>query len=145
MNEVRNAKIRNAAYALTGDVEWYEGRALQTAQFDAAAFSGRVHGSHDLVHAAMGISGEAGELVDAVKKHVAYGQELDTVNVIEELGDLMWYITLAADAVGSSLRNVMLRNVSKLNKRYRSGAFSETEASTRDFDAERAALEGEQK
>ena len=36
-----------------------------------------------LIHAAMGIAGEAGELLDAVKKHVVYDKELNMGNIIE--------------------------------------------------------------
>jgi hypothetical protein len=56
-----------------------------------------------LMHATFGISGEAGELLDAVKKHIIYGKPLDRENVVEELGDLEFYLedlraTLASPA-----------------------------------------------
>lgn len=44
-----------------------------------------------LLHMRMGIKGELGELVDAYKKHLVYGKELDRANVREELGDVMFY------------------------------------------------------
>ena len=40
----------------------------------------------------VGVSGEAGELLDAVKKAVIYRKPLDLENVIEELGDLEFYM-----------------------------------------------------
>jgi hypothetical protein len=43
-------------------------------------------------HHATGISGEAGELLDAIKKVMIYNKPLDRENVIEELGDLEWYM-----------------------------------------------------
>lgn len=46
----------------------------------------------DLVHMAMGVSGEAGELLDAVRKHAIDGEELDIENMKEELGDLEFYM-----------------------------------------------------
>ena len=43
-------------------------------------------------HMAMGILGELGEIVDAVKKHYVYGRPLDKVNLMEEVGDIFWYL-----------------------------------------------------
>ena len=45
-----------------------------------------------LVHMGMGVVGEMGEIVDAMKKTVIYGKTLDMVNVKEEVGDTCWYI-----------------------------------------------------
>ena len=39
----------------------------------------------DLMHAALGLSGEAGEFADCIKKHLAYGQPLDKANAAEEI------------------------------------------------------------
>lgn len=84
-----------------------------------------------LVHATMGINGESGELLDAVKKHVFYRKPLDVVNVKEEIGDIMWYCAIALDCVGSSFSEVMEMNKEKLSKRYSSGSFSEKQAQDR--------------
>jgi hypothetical protein len=43
-------------------------------------------------HMAIGVTGELGEIADAVKKHVIYGKPLDLVNLAEEGGDCWWYI-----------------------------------------------------
>lgn len=45
-----------------------------------------------LVHMALGLAGEMGELIDALKRHHIYGKELDQVNIVEEVGDLAWYM-----------------------------------------------------
>lgn len=74
-----------------------------------------------LMHASMGITGEAGELMDAIKKHIMYNKELDLDNVKEELGDLCWYMAIMLDTVGSSFEEVMKLNFQKLEKRYPSG------------------------
>ena len=44
------------------------------------------------LHAALGVSGEAGELADAVKKEYIYMKPRDRKNIVEELGDLRFYI-----------------------------------------------------
>lgn len=43
-------------------------------------------------HMILGIISEVGELADAYKKHLAYGKELDKVNVLEEIADIFWYV-----------------------------------------------------
>lgn len=83
-----------------------------------------------LMHGAIGISGEAGELMDAVKKHVMYGKPLDSSNVLEEVGDLLWYISLVLNSVDSTFEEVMQLNHDKLEKRY-PGGFTEALAQLR--------------
>lgn len=85
----------------------------------------------DLIHASMGISGEAGELLDAIKKHVIYDKELDVANVIEELGDLEFYMEQIRQRIGVTRDECIRRNIKKLSKRYSSGSYSDKEASTR--------------
>ena len=75
----------------------------------------------ELLHSAIGISGEAGELLDAIKKHVFYGKPLDRANVIEELGDIEFYLQMMRTAFGVDCREVIEANVSKLSKRYPQG------------------------
>ena len=84
----------------------------------------------ELLHAAIGIAGEAGELLDAVRKHVFDGQPLDRENVIEELGDLCFYMEAAMQAVGVSREEIEQRNQAKLSKRYEAG-YSDQQAQER--------------
>lgn len=72
----------------------------------------------DLIHMAIGIAGEAGELLDAIKKHVCYGQPLDMANVVEELGDIEFYCEGLRQAIGWTRRDVIDANKAKLTKRY---------------------------
>lgn len=46
----------------------------------------------DVLHMAVGVAGEAGELLDAIKKWVFYNKDLDVENVVEELGDIEFYL-----------------------------------------------------
>jgi len=46
----------------------------------------------DIAHMKFGLLTEAGEFVDQIKKCLAYGKELDYVNLQEEWGDFMWYV-----------------------------------------------------
>lgn len=93
-----------------------------------------------LLHAAMGLTTESGEFMDALKKHFFYGKPIDETNLVEELGDELWYIALALRTLGSSFEDAMERNIKKLRVRY-PAKFEERRALERDLDAERAALE----
>ena len=75
----------------------------------------------ELLHAAIGIAGEEGELLDAVRKHVFDGEPIDRENVIEELGDIDFYLTAARLAAKTDLGEVLTYNQAKLSKRYESG------------------------
>lgn len=73
---------------------------------------------HDLVHMALGIAGEAGELVDAIKRATVYGRDLDVENVIEELGDLEFYMEGMRAIIGVTRERVLNNNIAKLARRY---------------------------
>ena len=74
-----------------------------------------------LLHASVGVAGEAGELLDSIKKHWIYGADLDKENILEECGDLLFYVTACLLHSGFTLREAMEHNVEKLRKRYPEG------------------------
>lgn len=51
-------------------------------------------------HMAMGVVGEFGEIIDAIKKSEIYGKDLDKVNLAEEVGDALWYVACLIDVFG---------------------------------------------
>lgn len=73
---------------------------------------------YDLLHATLGISGEAGELLDAVKKSFIYNKPLDVENLREEIGDCFWYLALMCRTLDVSFEEIMQQNIDKLSKRY---------------------------
>jgi NTP pyrophosphatase (non-canonical NTP hydrolase) len=85
----------------------------------------------NLWHMATGVSGEAGELLDAIKKHVIYQKPLDVENVKEELGDILFYMSNLMQSVGLSFEEVLQHNVDKLSVRYSSGSYSNKQAQER--------------
>jgi hypothetical protein len=93
-----------------------------------------------LLHAAIGMAGEAGELLAAVLQQIQTG-ELDMVNVSEELADSDWYKAIAHDEIGIPEEVSRERVINKLKIRY-PGKFSLASAENRDLAAERKALEG---
>ena len=74
-----------------------------------------------LLHAIVGIGGEAGELLDCIKKNFAYRQPLNRDNLQEELGDILHYVTAAANYCGWTLEDLIYNNMKKLSKRYPNG------------------------
>ena len=85
----------------------------------------------NLIHMAVGICGEAGELLDAVKKAVIYRKPLDMENVVEELGDLEFYMEGLRQAVGVTREECLAANIDKLGKRYEGLAYSDQAAQNR--------------
>lgn len=75
----------------------------------------------DPANAALGLAGEAGEVADEVKKFLYQGREWDAEKIIEELGDVLWYVALMAEYFGAPLDFVMEYNIDKLRKRYPDG------------------------
>lgn len=88
-----------------------------------------------LLHGAMGVSTESGELLDALKKHIYYGKPLDVVNLKEEVGDCLYYLAMICDTLGITIEDAMRLNVAKLAKRYPEG-FTQQDATNRDIPLE---------
>jgi NTP pyrophosphatase (non-canonical NTP hydrolase) len=94
-----------------------------------------------LLHGALGVSSESGEIADQLKKHLFYGKPLDTTNLAEEIGDVFWYLALLSNELGINFDQIMKLNIAKLQKRY-GDKFSEQRAVERNLEIERGILEG---
>jgi NTP pyrophosphatase (non-canonical NTP hydrolase) len=92
-----------------------------------------------ILHGAIGMFGEAGELIEAVGKSMVTGK-LDLVNVAEETGDSDWYKAIIHDETGIGEETCRAKVVAKLKLRY-GDKFSSEAATNRDLAAERAVLE----
>jgi len=84
------------------------------------------------LHAALGVCGEAGELADVVKKEIIYGKELDRKHLVEELGDLRFYIQATMMLYGISEQEVLQENANKLCVRYKQLRYSDEAAQRRE-------------
>lgn len=124
------------------DSKQYICDAIKTESRDFSAMDERLSddGTKRLLHAGIGLSTEAGEFLDALKKHIFYGKKLDRVNLAEEVGDLFWYTAIIADELGFDFESVMDKNIKKLKARY-GDKFSEAKADKRDLSKEREILE----
>jgi NTP pyrophosphatase (non-canonical NTP hydrolase) len=89
----------------------------------------------NILHMVVGISGESGELLDAVKKSVIYNKSLDRQNVIEELGDLEFYMEGLRQELDISREECLEGNVYKLlssdKARYKLGTYTDAQAQDR--------------
>lgn len=96
----------------------------------------------DNLHMVLGMCTESSELADVYKKALAYKKNIDLPNVVEELGDLLFYIVNFASFNNIDLEKVMTTNIAKLQKRYPKN-FNIIDATNRDLNAERQILENE--
>lgn len=97
-----------------------------------------------LIHAQMGMQTETAEFTDALKKSIFYGRPLDTTNLKEELGDLMWYMAIAMDELGTDFQTESDRVIAKLKARYPE-KFTTDNAEHRNLANERIILESNEK
>jgi NTP pyrophosphatase (non-canonical NTP hydrolase) len=74
-----------------------------------------------ILHMTIGVSGEAGELLDAIKKAVIYRKPIDRDNVIEELGDLEFYMEGLRQGMNITREETLDANIAKLGVRYANG------------------------
>ena len=94
----------------------YQTEAMRTASGVTAASEENL-----MLNGAMGLNGEAGEVIDILKKHIFQGHKLDTDHIAKELGDCLWYIAVCAKGAGYTLDEIAGMNKSKLRKRYPDG------------------------
>lgn len=92
----------------------YQKEALVTAVFTDDEF-------RDLAHWVFGVSGEAGEIAEKIKKIVrdksGYPDDEDKRELVKEMGDVLWYLAVLAEHLGVSFDEVGKQNISKLRDR----------------------------
>jgi len=87
----------------------------------------------ELITASVGLSAEAGEFTEIVKKMMFQGKPLNEENKIhlkKELGDIMFYVMIACTALGATGEEIIDMNVDKLSNRYKDG-FTVSESENR--------------
>lgn len=75
----------------------------------------------ELLHCAVGMADEAGEVLDHIKKFVYHGKPLDRADIASEFGDLEWYKTNALRLLGIKYSETLEANIIKLDARYPDG------------------------
>lgn len=74
-----------------------------------------------IINGCLGLSGEAGETLDMVKKWIFHKKELDVEHLKKEIGDVMWYVAMICESFGFELDEILQMNVDKLKARYPEG------------------------
>lgn len=74
-----------------------------------------------MLQGAMGLNGEAGEVIDILKKYMFQGHDLDKDHIAKECGDCLWYLAILAKGAGYTLDEIAEMNKEKLRKRYPDG------------------------
>lgn len=96
-----------------------ESYTLNQYQKDASRTMAGTEQSHaNLAIAGLGLTGEAGEVADLLKKVVGHGHPMERDKLITELGDVMWYCGMLATLLDVPLEVVAQKNIEKLKKRY---------------------------
>ena len=84
-----------------------------------------------LLHMAVGVSGEAGELLDAIKKGAVYRKPYDRENIVEELGDIEFYLEGLRQGLNITREETLNANIAKLGERYQGFKYSDQAAQDR--------------
>jgi len=96
----------------------------------------------DILHGILGVATEGGEMLEALYAAYFEGKDFDKVNLLEESGDVMWYLALLLNKPqpGVTFEAVQHLNIDKLRKRY-PDKFTNYDALNRNLEAEREVLE----
>lgn len=73
-----------------------------------------------LHHAIFGLASESGEVAGLFQKQYQ-GHAIDLIRTKKELGDALWFIAEACDAMGTTLNEIAVMNIEKLRSRYPEG------------------------
>lgn len=69
----------------------------------------------------LGLTGEAGEVADIIKKFLYHNRQFNVGDMKEELGDVLWYLACLANVLDLELGDIAIANLKKLEKRYPDG------------------------
>lgn len=92
----------------------YQSRALQFSIYPQGV---------EVIYPTLGLTGEAGEVAEKVKKLIRSGRSVrdltrtESEEIVKELGDVQWYLAILAADLGVTLEHVMERNLAKLSDR----------------------------
>lgn len=103
-------------------------REYQTAALRTAKDMGSLQ--QNLIHAALGITSEGGRITGLVQGACVYGKEVNIAALMEEAGDVLWFLSLLAQCIGVTLEDVAKENIRKLKLRFPQG-YSDIDAQMR--------------
>lgn len=85
--------------------------------YQKQAFTTATEECKNIFYMTMGMTGEAGEIANKVKKVMRDGKQLDIEDIKHELGDVLWYVASFATVLGIDLEEVAQANIEKLKSR----------------------------
>ena len=98
------------------DLNEYQKRAMEIAKYPS---------EYDVIYPALGLTGEAGEVADKVKKVISDNHGLfddkRKVEIAKELGDVLWCIAAMSNDLGYDLDTIANMNIAKLSSRKERG------------------------
>lgn len=113
------------------DINTYSALAMRTAR-----------NKDPLMNGLLGLAGEAGEVVDYMKKVLFHDKEFNRTALVKEAGDLCWYLNLILVTMDITWEEVLEANIKKLEARYPDLRFNADHANNRDTEAEDLAVRG---
>ena len=103
----------NHKYKRISDLDMYQKVAKTTAIYPR---------EQAIIYPSLGLTGEAGEVANKVKKIIRDGTNQNTIQEISnEIGDVLWYVALLADDIGCKLSDIANDNLIKLENRKKKG------------------------
>lgn len=97
------------------DIKDYQSKSYMAIQTHA-------NNKEEVMHWAIGLGEEAGEVLSVIK-HKYYGGQFDIEDLVAELGDTLWHIAALCTACGLDINDVAEYNIAKLQHRYPDGDF----------------------
>ena len=103
---------------------------LKAAEYQSHACETAIFPKHQAMeYLTLGLTGEAGEIANKVKKFIRDGASKDEylakrIEIGYEIGDVMWYCAVLADELDMNLGHIMEKNLEKLADRKKRGALS---------------------
>jgi NTP pyrophosphatase (non-canonical NTP hydrolase) len=73
-----------------------------------------------IAYLTLGLNGEAGEVAEQVKKAIRNDGQINDerrARILDEMGDVLWYISRLASEFGATLSDVAEQNIGKLEER----------------------------
>lgn len=143
LNEIKE-RVRNKTYT-PSDIEWL----IQRLEIEQALSVGMTFGEYqkqsartisdnispvEILTAAVGLCGEAGECADYVKKMVSHGHVANKQKLADEVGDVLWYCAALCTYYHIDMDAAARQNIWKLKQRYPDGFSHEASRGRKDAD-----------
>jgi len=107
--ELGTQTSENHKYKRISDLDMYQKVAKTTAIYPR---------EQAIIYPSLGLTGEAGEVANKVKKIIRNGTNQNIIQEISnEIGDVLWYVALLADDIGCKLSDIANDNLIKLANR----------------------------